>query len=243
MRKLFTEKQIGVSAIIGGPIPPGILFYLNYKRINKDKEAYLSLAITFLFTVALFYTIIKLPTEIVDKIPNAAITGFYGMLVYFLYRRFLSKEINQLLSEGNTKANNWTVVGMIVLGICINLIIILGLAINQPAFEGQKLNFGNTEHEIYFDDSKTSIDDVNKLGLVLTEEGYFTDEFPVAVHLDTWETRYIVTLQIAKEHWDNPEVIQYLTVVRDGLIASYKRDVTLLLEDYDLAGKKYEKRL
>lgn len=243
MKKLFTEKQIGISAIIGGPIPPGILFYLNYKRIGKVKESYISLALALLFTIALVYTLLNLPTEILDKIPNVIITGFYGILVYFLYRRFLSNEINQLLTEGYVKASNWSVAGLIVLGICINLIIIFGLALSQPAFEGKKLNYGKVGHEIYFNESNTSIEDANKLGSVLTSEGYFTDEFPVSVHLETWETRYIVTLQVGKEHWDNPEAIQYLTTIRDGLAELYKKDVTLILEDYDLAGKKLEKRL
>jgi hypothetical protein len=242
-KKLFTEKQVGISAVIGGPIPPGILFYLNYKRINKDKEAYISLASTFIFTFGLFYTLIKLPDEVIDRIPNAVFTAFYGIIVYLLYRWFLTKKINQLLADGHTKASNWMGTAMIILGLALNLLIILAFAISQPAFEGDRINYGGTGHEIYFDKNKTAIDDVNKLGMVLTDSGYFTDEYPVAVHLETWETRYIVTLQIDKEHWDNQEIIQYLNGLKSDLEAAFFKDFTLVLEHYNLSGKKLEKRI
>lgn len=243
MNKLFTEKQVGISAVIGGPIPPGILFYLNYKRINKDKEAYISLAATLIFTIGLFYTLIKLPDEIIDKLPNAVVTGFYGVLVYILYNRFLSKEINQLLTEGHTKASNWTVAGMTLFGLILNLIIILAIAFTQPAFKGDKIKYGAVGHEIYFDKSKTSIDEANRLGTILTNSGYFTDEYPAAVHIDKWQTRYVVTLQIDKEHWVNPELIQYLNDLKKDLEVEFFKDITLVLEHYDLSGKKFEKRI
>lgn len=243
MKKLFTEKQVGISAIIGGPIPPGILFYLNYKRINKQKEAYISLAVTLIFTIGLFYTLIKLPDEVIDKLPNAVVTGFYGILVYVLYNRLLAKEINQLLTEGNIKASNWTVAGMTLLGLGLNLLIILGIAINEPAFKGDKVNYGAIGHEIYYDKSKTSIEDANKLGLVLTNVGYFTDEYQAAVHLDTWKTRYIVTLQIDNAHWDNPELTEDLDDLKSELEIVFGKDITIVLEHYNLSGKKFEKRI
>ncbi|MBX2893979.1 MAG: hypothetical protein KF763_00955 [Cyclobacteriaceae bacterium] len=243
MKRLFTERQIGVSAVIGGPISAGLLFFLNYKRLNKDKEAYISLSITLLFTVALFYTLLTLPATIVDKIPNVVITGGYGILIYFLYKRFLSSEVNKHLSEGCKRESNWSVAGFILLGVAISLLIILGLASSQPAFEGKKITYGKIGHEIYFDDSKTSIEDANKLGSVLTNAGYFTEEFPVAVYLETWNTRYLVTLQIGKDYWDNPTMVQELTSLKSELAIAFEKEVTLILEDFDLAGKKYEKRI
>lgn len=242
-KKLFTEKQIGVAAIIGGPIPPGILFYLNYQRINKEKEAYISLVATLIFSIALFYTLIKLPQDIVDKIPNIAITACYGALVYFFYNRFLAKEINQKFEEGNEKASNWTVTFITILGFALTMLIIFAIAFNEPAFTGEKLLYGTTEHEIYYNETSTTPEDANKLGDALTSSGFFTDEYPAAVHLENWKTAYIVTLQIDKEFWEDQEVIDYLEEVKTTLEIAFQKEVTLVLEHYDLSGKKFEKRI
>ena len=37
-KKLFTEKQIYVSAALGGPIPPGFLIYKNYIAFGRSEE-------------------------------------------------------------------------------------------------------------------------------------------------------------------------------------------------------------
>lgn len=243
MKKFFTENQMAVAAVVGGPIPPGILFYLNYKRIDKEKESYISIGLTLIFTVALFYTLLRLPEDILDKIPNAVFTSIYGLFVYFAYRRFLSKEINARFDTGDAKASNWTVAAITLLGLAINLIIILGLAWNTPAFDGDKKIFGEVGHEIYFDKSNTTIDDVEKLGQVLTDFGYFNNEYPIVVHLDTWETRYVVTLQIDKQFWEDDEVLAFLNDLKINLEVSFLKDVTIKLEHYDLSGKKYEKAI
>ena len=39
MKKYFTERQIYASAFLGGPIPPGILIYKNFKKIGDDRKA------------------------------------------------------------------------------------------------------------------------------------------------------------------------------------------------------------
>jgi len=243
MKKLFTEKQMAVAAVVGGPIPPGILFYLNYKRIDKGKEANISIGLTLVFTIALFYTILKLPEDIIDKIPNAVFTSIYGLLVYFAYRKFLSKEIEARFDAGDAKASNWTVAAITILGLAINLIIILGLAFNEPAFDGDKRTFGEVGHEIYFDKNITTVDDVEKLGEALTISGYFGTEYPVAVHLDTWKTRYVVTLQIDKQFWNDVEVLSFFNDLKVNLEVLFLKDVTIQLEHYDLSGKKSEKTI
>lgn len=238
MKALYTEKQIGISAVIGGPVPAGILFYLNYKNIDKTKEAYITLAATLIFTAALSFTIIKLPSDILDKVPNAVFTAVYGLLVYLFYNRFLAKEVRTRFEAGHPKAGNWGVVAAIVVGLIINLAIIFGFAVNEPPFAGNKMSFGKSE--IYFNE-KTTKDDVNKLAEVLKSNGIFSDENSMAIRLETWETRYVVIFQIDKQYWSDQATMYELTNLKTRLSEVFKKDVSITLEHYELSGKKQEK--
>ncbi len=243
MIKYFTEKQVGAAAIIGGPIPPGILFFLNYKRIGKEKEAYYALAVTLIFTVALFYTVLSLPEDIIDKVPNAVFTAIYGILVYLAYRQFLAQEIDHKISEGAETSSNWAVVGYVVLGLVINIGIILAMSLSMPPFEGEKLTFGAVGNEIYFDESTTSTSDVIALSDMLTESGFFADEFAVAVHLETTREDYIITFPIQESYWTDSEVMSFFETVKSDMALTYRKNVIVVLESYDLSGTRHELRL
>lgn len=243
MKKLFTEKQIGLAAFFAGPIPPGILFYLNYKRIKKEKEAYIAMAATLIFTMGMFFTIFQLPEKVVDKIPDSVFSAFYGLLVYGVYKFFLSKEIEHRLNEGAEKASNWSVVAVSILGFVITLVIILGLAVNQPPFEGDKMTFGASKDEIYYDKEKTSPEDVRKLANVLIESGYFGGEAPSAVHLEKTSQQCEVTLSVDKSYWTDPAVKEFVSLLKQELGAQYHVDVTIILEHYELSGKRSEMRV
>jgi len=240
--KLFTDKQLGLAAILGGPIPPGILFYLNYKRIDKDKEAYVALTATLIFATALFVTIIKAPAEIMDKIPNAAFNALYGLIIYFAYKKFLAKEIEEKLNAGHEKASNWTVAGVVVIGIVVSIAVIFGLAANEPAFQGEKATFGKAQSEIFYDPGTTTREDVDKLGSILMQSGFFTDENTMAVHLNMEQEVMIVTFQIDAEYWETEEVIEYFSALKNDLQEVFEREVSVVLQSYDLSGKTKEKR-
>lgn len=243
-KKLFSEKQVAVSAVLGGPVPAGILFYLNYRRLGKEKEAYASMASTLLFTVLMFYTLMNIPDEIGDKIPDALVSGFYGLVVYFSFKHFLSKEVSEKITVENPKASNWAVASVIGLGMVITIVIILAFALWHPPFPGDKLNFGQQQgNAIYFNKQETTIQDVNTLGSVLLADGFFEAGGTAFVRLDTRKTEYRITIPIDKQYWNDLEVVGYLGDLKVRLQEKYQRDVTIILEHYTLSGKTERKVL
>lgn len=159
-KKLFTEKQISISAFLGGPIPPGILIYKNLVRLNKEKEAYITLAATLIFTTGLVYTLIAIPNSIFEKIPSQLSPTVIGLIFWVLYHFLLAHQIKAELESGSIKESNWRVAGATVIGIVLYLGIAVGIGFSQPPFPGDKISFN--ENEIYFDQN-TSKEDVKKL--------------------------------------------------------------------------------
>ena len=70
-KRFFNEQQSSLAAVLAGPIPAGILIYLNYKTFQKDREAYITLGITLIMTFLLFAALFQLPEEIIDRIPKS----------------------------------------------------------------------------------------------------------------------------------------------------------------------------
>ena len=241
--KIFTEKQTSISAAMGGPISAGILIYKNYKQLGKDAEATKSIIITFLFTFLLFYGMMQIPEAILNKIPDMVFTVMYGLIVYIFFKYNMAEDINEALNNGAVKASNWMVAGLTLAGLIVNVVIIFAFAYTQPVFPGQKLEFGQTSNEVYFDQNHFSTQDVNLLASTLSDFGFFTNEYQTSVYLERDDSRNIVTLSIDREFWEDPEVLSFLHELKISLMTSYSKEITLKLEHYDLSGKVTFKEL
>ncbi|MGE0588291.1 MAG: hypothetical protein AB7O48_06925 [Cyclobacteriaceae bacterium] len=240
MKKLFTEKQISVSAVLGGPLPPGILIYQNLRRLNKEKEAYITIAATLVFTIGLIYVLSIIPESADDRVPLQIGPSLIGLAFWGVYHLLLSEPIKKEFEAGASSESNWKVAGTTALGIVLYLGIALGIGFSQPPFPGEKMSFQN--NEIYYDEN-TNTEDVKKLADQLFLIGYFSEEYANTARLETWETRYVVTLPISKDFWTDPAVISDLTSLKSLLEVELGKAVTLTLEDYQLDGKTITKSL
>ena len=238
--RYFNEAQTDLSAVLGGPVPAGIMFYKNFKVLKRPKDALFSLLATFIFTVLLIVLLIKLPPEIVDKIPNFVFTAIWGIAAALLYRTFLKKDLDQLDKEEYTRASNWAVAGYTVLGIIIFFSVGFLIAINQPAFPGERVPVGETDNEVYYQGYVTE-DNIQTLVYTLQELGYFSEETANAVQIKHKGDKYTVTLSVEKSVWENPEINSAIMILKKELSLNFKADVIVILEDYKITGKRITK--
>jgi len=238
--RYFNEAQTDLSAVLGGPVPAGIMFYKNFKVLKRPKDALFSLLATFIFTVLLIVLLIKLPPEIVDKIPNFVFTAIWGIAAALLYRTFLKKDLDQLDKEEYTRTSNWAVAGYTVLGIIIFFSVGFLIAINQPAFPGERVPVGETDNEVYYQGYVTE-DNIQTLVYTLQELGYFSEETANAVQIKHKGDKYTVTLSVEKSVWENPEINSAIMILKKELSLNFKADVIVILEDYKITGKRITK--
>ena len=238
--RYFTEAQTDLSAVLGGPIPAGIIFYKNFMTLNRPKDALFSLLVSFIFTVLLFVALIKLPPEVMDKVPNFVFTAFYGIITAILYRKLLKKDIENLDEEVYTRASNWAVAGYTALGIVLFLLTVFFIAISQPTFPGEVVKVGNTKNEIYYQ-GNVSKDNIQLLANTLNDLGYFSEETANAAQIKSEKKKFTVTILVKKDFWDNPDIQSAIMILKSELVINYSKDVIIVLEDYDLMGNKSAK--
>ena len=234
--KFFTEKQIYIATFFGGPIPPGILIYKNFKRAGDDKKATWALIVTGVFAITIFYGLMKLPEDITSKIPDIFFTSLYTVIVYIFYNNLWAEKIEEKILEKEDRASHLTVTGYTVLGILINLIIIFAFAFAQPAFPGDKYVHGEMKHEIFYDEGEISEINLQNIGMILTRSEYFNNEVKQAVRVDKVNNRYILIIPLQKEYWRDQGIINELEYLKVMLKASINEPFTLRLIHYELSG-------
>ncbi len=240
-KKLFTEKQIDISAILAGPIPPGLLIYKNYQSLGKKKQAYIALSSTLIFTVAFFYGMFQIPQDIIDRIPSFVFTAFYGILVFIFFRIFMAKDVNEAFEAGTKKGSNWAVAGITILGLILNLGIIFGLAIDQPIYDGEVINVDG--NELYYDSESVSIEDANKLADQFIINDFFGANYGNAARLQLIDDQFIVTMLVDEQLWSDSEIIINLTSMKWLLEVEFGKPTKLKLESVSLSGKSKYKEI
>lgn len=232
-KKLFTEKQVDISAILAGPIPPGLLIFQNYKVLGKEKQAYIALASTLIFTVLFFYGLFQIPQDILNRIPGFFFTAFYGVLVFLFFRYFLAKEVNEAFESGAKKYSNWSVAGVTLIGLVINLALILGLAIDQPLYDGEVR--GVNGNELYFNQSVPE-EEVDKLAEILLFTDFFGKDYENVVRMQLLNDEYLFTIMVDEGLWSDREIIVYFNSMKELLEIEFGKPVQLKLESVSLAG-------
>lgn len=237
--KLFTEKQVSVSAFFGGPIPPGLLIYKNLIRLGKVKEAYITLAATLIFSLALIFGSISLSDEVFNQIPAQVFPTIIALIVWGLYHFLLADLVREHLLEQENKESNWVVAGWTFGGMVLFLALLIGVAYTEPAFPGEKITIDN--NEIYFDSAVISETEARKLGTQLYAIQYFSTETVNSTSLNKSENGYTVQLPVDREVWEDSEIIAIIYSLKWLLEADLGQEVSIILEHYDLEGNTFTK--
>ncbi len=231
--KLFTEWQVSLSAILGGPIPPGLLISHNFKTLGREREAYVALAFTLIFTISLIYFLLQLPEKTVDKIPSAAFSALYAILIFIFYRYYLAADVKAHLEAEAEKGSNWSVVGLTVLGLAINWIIIFGLAVSEPAFEGEIMKVNG--NDLYYADNIPT-EDINRLVVKLEENGFFEPEFGNTAVMEEFGLGYMITLWVDEVHWVDMTLISQFTSMKWLLEVEFSKPVRMRFKAISESG-------
>ena len=131
--KLFSQKAISVATVLGGPLAASVLIYHNFRVFEKRKQAINSIFIGILTTILILVTVVTIPEEIMDKIPNIIFPFIYSLIVYFIVEKLQGEQLVLHKQNGGQFYSAWRGAGIGVLSIVVLLAGVYGiLSLKMP---------------------------------------------------------------------------------------------------------------
>lgn len=237
---LYSEKQASLAAAFAGPIPPGLLIFLNYYRLGNKKAAFLSLTSTLIITCALSYLILLIPEDTLDKIPSLLFTSVFGLIVYGFFQLFMTKIVNQSVKDGYKIGSNWFVAGLSLIGMVINFGILFLIAYSQPIYDSELLNING--NELYYD-NEIEESEVNKLSSQLESKGFFEKDLGNIARLQSTNEGYLITLVINENYWSDQELIEFASNLKWLMELEFGKTTSLQFETFLISGDSKFKKI
>ena len=224
------------------------LLGINYARMGRRKEGYLSFLICLIATVLLFLVLIQIPEEIMDRIPNVLIPTFYGVLCWSIVERLQGREIRLVLEASGKKASVWRTAGWGLLSMVLALAGIFGYAFSLPPhdlyeFEGEKYTFGlENIHSIYYSEGIDK-ERLAQLSAYFMEVGLASEDSPLVIEVSRKQEEVYITLPFHRDFWDHAAVLEDLKRMRDEIVSNgIFEDFTFFLYAEDFGGT-YRKKI
>jgi hypothetical protein len=176
--KFYSQRAISIATYLGGPLAAGILVRKNYLNLDKEEKAKNSLILGILLTVALLITIFSIPTEIMDKIPNAVIPAIYTLIIYFIVEKLQGQDLKDHKKNDGQFYSAWKATGIGAICSIIFVVGAIGYAFLLPedfdssTYDERIAEFGQNEEEALqlFDmlgksDNQSIVDFIDKTGI------------------------------------------------------------------------------
>ena len=144
-------------------------------------------------------------------------------------RRYQAAQIDEYLANGGQKASAWKVAGISLAGTGVFVLpFVLFFLIGQSSPSGDVLKFGELKHEIHYDASNISEDQVKGFGNRLTDLGLFGKNRKLVLHLNQTTTNYNLSFPTQDSAWNNWRVIKSFKRVRDTLQFFYPDKILVI---------------
>ncbi|AZQ65389.1 hypothetical protein EI427_24565 [Flammeovirga pectinis] len=205
--KLYSFKTINLATFIGGPLAGGILIYHNFSKLNKEKEAKLTIIITLAFSIILFSFLFLASDKILSDIPKQIIPLFYTIIISLIVERYQNKDLLEFFNNGGEKQSIWKGLGISLIGVISILILLFIFSFLTPPFEGEKYNYDASGNTIYY--NGTYNNNYKYLGDELMKHGFFNDSGNGAVLLKDNIESYELQIPVFNIYWEDTENINF----------------------------------
>jgi hypothetical protein len=122
IRKLYSMNEIGLAALIGGPLAGFYLIGRNYMALEKKYLSRINFIFGIIGTILLGTAIVFIPKDLMDKIPDMIIPALFAPLVYVYVKKVQGQDIEDHFKNGGLKHSLRDAVGIGVFALMITLV-------------------------------------------------------------------------------------------------------------------------
>lgn len=207
-KKIFNLRQIQFACVIGSPFVSGILISHNYSKFGESRKGVFWIFICTLWTLALFGIAMLIPENISS--PGLVIPLINGAIIYQIVKRLQGERIKQHFENNGEKSSNWLPIGLTVLVAALILAPIILLDRISNVNEYIRADFSG--NGIFYNNEMT-IDEVDRLGDILTRTEYFNSENLTEVVFVDCDTVFELKLVTNKDYFNNTEYLNEMKSV------------------------------
>ena len=219
--KLFTIGMIVVGTFFGGALTGGYLLFRNFKLLNQDVKARVSLFTGILLTMIIipvfFFT---LPFSFPKTLLQLSVI-IWTVLAYFITTHYQKAAIDSHLQSGGEPGSGWTLLITVIISLVIifvyaaiiSAVIILygtNTASSSSTIQSEKywlpsnlypLRIEKTEGVLLCDTLDIKVSEARVVGQLLTQIGYYNKKTNNEAAYYISGNYYVINLDITKEDW------------------------------------------
>ena len=188
--KLYSQKAIGGSTFLGGPLAAGILIRRNCINLGNDQQGKNALYIGIISTIILFGSMVFIPENIMDKIPNMVIPAIYTAIIYVLVDKFQGVELKDHEQNSGEFYSGWDAAKVGLISLFAILVIIFSVAFIAGDLSNLNFDANKYDQELsVFTDNETESMDVYKLTDDASTETIITS---LNKSIDLWKKNIVI---------------------------------------------------
>lgn len=207
IKKVYSKKSVILATLLGGPIAGAYLFFRNFRALQEENKAKISLVIGIIFTLSLIYVDFILSIPIVQNIPAFIILAANAGLASFLFLRFQEDKVSELVESGGEYFSSWNAAGTSLLCLIVTLALIAPLFLGDIWGDEKVKYFGVTENIIVYDEEIPE-KDIDIIGFTLQKMYFFhnQDQKKVIVRFDK-KDHYKINFEVSDLYWEEKDLL------------------------------------
>ncbi len=217
--KIYKDKAFWVGTFLGGPLVAGYLFAENFKAFEQPEKVKPTWIITIIATIVIFGGVFMIPENI--NIPNQIIPIAYTAIAFGLFKKYQEEKAAKHIKQGGLIYGWGKVIGIGIIGLLITTVPIFTFAFLSDSIGQANLStktYGVTvKHEIDFDKSNISEEEVDKIAEGFRETGFFDLSVAKYVYVVKNGSKYEISISVVQGMENNPEALQSFVELRDQM--------------------------
>lgn len=242
--KIYKDKAIWVGTFLGGPLTAGYLIAENFKAFNETDKAKKTWIFAIIATIIVFSGVFMIPDNI--NVPNQIIPLIYTAIAYFLVQHFQGQNISKHIDSGGKLFSWWRTIAVSIVGLLITIIPIFAFALLSDSIDNASVStktYGTMNHEIAFDDSNITENEVDKLANGFVRTTFFDQAVTKYVYAVKVNDTYELSLSVVDGIANDNQALQPFIDLRTDLQTMFpdnKIVFKLVVDDLENVIKKIE---
>lgn len=235
-QKIYKDGALKLAAFLGGPLAAGFLFSENFKTLGNPNKVRITWIVTIVSTVVIFGGLFLIPDDV--KIPNMVIPLIYTGIAMLLFKKYQEEDVLNHIASGGSVHSWRRVVGLSLLGLLITIVPIFSYAFLSDTLEEANYStksYGiNVKHEISFDRSNISENEIDQIADGFIDAGFFDLSVAKYVFVVKNGSTYEISISVVAGTENDSKALQPFIELRDQMDAylPYKKIEFKLVVDY-----------